>query len=55
MLTRRRMMKNLGLFAIASHVASEPLLARKLRAEAMAGEGARPTLSPHDIVWLDSN
>lgn len=55
MLTRRRLMRDLGLFAIASHVASEPLLARKLRAEAMAGEGARPTLSPHDIVWLDSN
>ena len=55
MLTRRRLMRDLGLFAVASQVASEPLLARKLRAEAMAGEGARPTLSPQEIVWLDSN
>ena len=55
MLTRRRLMRDIGLFAVATQVTSEPLLARKLRAEALAGEGARPTLSPHDIVWLDSN
>ena len=53
MLTRRRLMRDLGFLAVAS----EALLARKLRADAMAGEGARPTqdLAPHDIVWLDSN
>lgn len=57
MLTRRRLIRDLGLVAVATQVASEPLLARKLRADAMAGEGARPTqdLAPHDIVWLDSN
>lgn len=53
MLTRRRLMRDLGLFAVATQVSSEPLLARKLRAEALAAEGGRPTA--HDVVWLDSN
>ncbi len=52
MLTRRRLMRDVGLFAVAARVASEPLLARKLHADALAGEDVRP---PREIVWLDSN
>jgi len=55
MLTRRRLMRDLGLFAVATQVASEPLLARRLRAEALAAEGVRPTNAVSEIVWLDSN
>jgi histidinol-phosphate aminotransferase len=47
-------MQNLGL-AAATQLAGEAMLARQLRAEAMAAEGGRPTQSPHDIIWLDSN
>lgn len=50
MLTRRRLMRDVGLFAVAARVASEPLLAPK--AEAMAGKDVRP---PQEIIWLDSN
>lgn len=52
MVTRRRLMRDLGLFTVAARVASEPLLAQRLRANLMAGEGALPT---HGIIWLDSN
>ena len=52
MLTRRRLMRDLGLLSIAGHVASEPLLARRLSFNAMTAEGGRST---EEIVWLDSN
>jgi len=57
MLTRRRLMRDLGLLAVAGQVAIEPLQARRLRSEALAGQAALPTqsLAPREIVWLDSN
>ena len=55
MLTRRRLMRDLGLLAVAGQVASEPLLARRLRAEGLGDEGGLPTQDRHDIVWLDAN
>src|SRR6476660_9661460 len=54
MLTRRRLMRDFGLFAVATQVASEPLLARRLRSQALAPE-VQQAAAPHEIVWLDSN
>lgn len=55
MLTRRRLMRDLGLLAFVGPAASEAAFARCWRREMMAGEGARPTQQPEEIVWLDSN
>jgi histidinol-phosphate aminotransferase len=54
MLTRRRLMRDLGLLAAAGGVASEPLFAHRLRDASLhvAGEGSHPA---PDIIWLDSN
>jgi histidinol-phosphate aminotransferase len=46
MITRRRLMRNMGSLAVATQVLSESLLARPLPAEAANQE---------DVVWLDSN
>src|SRR5215467_2361269 len=54
MFTRRRLMRDFGLFAVATHVASEPLLAWRLRSQASAAD-VQQAAAPHDIVWLDSN
>jgi len=47
-------MRDFGLFAVATHVASEPLLAWRLRSQASAAD-VQQAAAPHDIVWLDSN
>src|SRR5262249_37079125 len=55
MLTRRRLMRDLSLLAVASHVATEPSFARTPRVSAMATEGALPAQAHREIIWLASN
>src|SRR5437762_6147653 len=51
MLTRRRLMRDLGCLTVASQFASESLFARRLR-----GAATIPAIAAtRDVVWLDSN
>jgi len=57
MLTRRRLIRGLGLAAVAGPLASESLFARRVSIETAAHITADGAASPqiHDVVWLDSN